>query len=92
MQSQASFTFHNYFARNDSTFDKLAKLQLSEDQLRAEAEEEEGIVKWCQPVSVISDESSSSDDERVKLCYPVHGEGHKFSDGIVWETIEEEEE
>ena len=49
-------------------------------------------MKWCQPVDVISDDSSSSEDDRVKLCYPVHSEGHKFSDGIVWETIEEEEE
>ena len=57
-----------------------------------EREEEEGEVKWCQPVSVISDDSSSSEDERVKLSYPFHTEGHKFSDGIVWETIEEEEE
>ena len=46
MQSQPSFTFHNYFARNDSTLDKLAKLQLSEDQLRAEAEEEDKLSEF----------------------------------------------
>ena len=58
----------------------------------AEVESEPEEVKWCQPVSVVSDDSSSSEEERVKLCYPIHAEGHKFSDGIVWETIEEEEE
>ena len=63
-----------------------------EEEEEEEAEEECGEVKWCQPVSVISDDSSSSEEDRVKLCYPVHSEGHKFSDGIVWETIEEEEE
>ena len=63
----------------------------NKDQTEFEIEETRDV-KWCQPVSVISDDSSSSEDERVKLCYPVHGEGHKFSDGIVWETIEEEEE
>ena len=65
------------------------KNEKNDEEAEVQSEPEE--VKWCQPVSVISDDSSS-EEERVNLCYPIHAEGHKFSDGIVWETIEEEEE
>jgi len=70
------------------------KLELNDNSLEDESivdegtGEEEEAVKWCTPVSVISDDSSS-EDEKIKFCKPVHSEGHKFSDGIVWETIEE---
>ena len=55
MQSQPSLTVNNYFARNDSTLDKLAKLQLSEDELRAEAEEEDKLSEFSM--------------ERIKMMY-----------------------
>ena len=51
--------------------------------------------KWCVPASATSDETtstaSSSDEEEVKPKFsaPIIADGHKFSDGIVWETIEE---
>ena len=51
--------------------------------------------KWCVPASATSDETTSSassdEEEEVKPQFsaPIVGDGHKFSDGIVWETIEE---
>ena len=56
-----------------------------------EEEEEEYEVKWCTPVGVRSDESSS-EDEKGPSFGTNHPADHKFSDGIVWETIEECEE
>lgn len=51
--------------------------------------------KWCVPASATSDEtttsasSSDEEEEKPKFCAPIIADGHKFSDGIVWETIEE---
>ena len=52
--------------------------------------------KWCVPASATSDETTSSassseeeEEEKPKFCAPIIADGHKFSDGIVWETIEE---
>ena len=60
------------------------KLELNDNSLEEESivdevngEEQEETVKWCTPVSVISDDSSS-EDEKVKFCKPIHSEGHKF--------------
>ena len=70
------------------------KLELNDNGLGDESivdgstGETEEAIKWCTPVSVMTDDSSS-EDEKIKFCKPVHSDGHKFSDGIVWETIEE---
>ena len=53
-----------------------------------EEEEEEYEVKWCTPVGVRSDESSSEDEKGPSFGTNQPAD-HKFSDGIVWETIEE---
>ena len=53
-----------------------------------EEEEQEYEVKWCTPVGVRSDESSS-EDEKGSSFGTSQPADHKFSDGIVWETIEE---
>ena len=53
-----------------------------------EEEEEEYEVKWCTPVGVQSDESSS-EDEKGPSFGTNQPSDHRFSDGIVWETIEE---
>ena len=53
-----------------------------------EEEEEEYEVKWCTPVGVRSDESSS-EDEKGPSFGTNQPSDHRFSDGIVWETIEE---
>ena len=51
--------------------------------------------KWCVPASATSDETTSSasssdeEEEKPKFSAPIIADGHKFSDGIVWETIEE---
>ena len=51
--------------------------------------------KWCVPASATSDEttstasSSDEEEEKPKFSAPIIADGHKFSDGIVWETIEE---
>ena len=54
-----------------------------------DAEEEKFEAKWCTPVSVRSDDSSSEDEKGPCLVPPGQGLDHKFSDGITWETIEE---
>ena len=57
--------------------------------------EETEKYKWCVPASATSDETTSSassseeEEEKPKFCAPIIADGHKFSDGIVWETIEE---
>ena len=55
-------------------------------------DEAEYEVKWCTPVGVRSDESSSEDEKGPTFALNQHPVDHKFSDGIVWETIEECEE
>ena len=55
-------------------------------------DEAEYEVKWCTPVGVRSDESSSEDEKGPTFAPNQHPVDHKFSDGIVWETIEECEE
>ena len=62
------------------------------DDEPAENDENETEYKWCMPASLTSEDSSSttsSDDEKTKFTNPIVTNGHKFSDGIVWETIEE---
>ena len=59
------------------------------------SEIEENLIKPCLPipVSASSEDSTSSssdaDEEKPRFCTPIISMGHKFSDGIVWETIEE---
>ena len=59
------------------------------------SETEENLIKPCLPipVSASSEDSTSSssdaDEEKPRFCTPIISMGHKFSDGIVWETIEE---
>ena len=70
----------------------LVEKHKNSENLDGEATEK---YKWCVSASATSDETtstaSSSDEEEEKPKYsaPIIADGHKFSDGIVWETIEE---
>ena len=71
---------------NEKEVEYQEYVQINPD--KEEEEEEEYEVKWCTPVGVRSDESSS-EDEKGPSFGTNQAADHKFSDGIVWETIEE---
>ena len=84
-------------SNEDAKLEKEGKedIELEENKKLNNDEDQEEIIKWCIPASITSDDSSSTsssfsdDDQKTKFCSPIVSEGHKFSDGIVWETIEE---
>ena len=75
-----------------SEVDKNAESAVEQEEEEEEEEDDNFEVKWCTPVTVRSDESSS-EEEKGKAYVPApQRPDHKFSDGIVWETIEELDE
>ena len=78
------------------TFEIKGESESKDDDIQSQEEsfdKDDENPKWCMPAAVTSEDSSSasssSDEEKTKFCPPIITEGHKFSDGIVWETIEE---
>ena len=77
----------------EETDDHEEERKDKENEMSSEKEDDEDEaeyeVKWCTPVGVRSDESSSEDEKGPTFALSQHPVDHKFSDGIVWETIEE---
>ena len=78
---------------DDHTEESISKVDKDTDAAVEQEEEDENFeVKWCTPVAVRSDDSSSEDEKGKSYVPAPQRPDHKFSDGIVWETIEELDE